>query len=272
MSGSFGTWLVAMQSLFGREITAALKASITTGAMPFTLIGLSAAYGVLHAAGPGHGKAVISAYLFATGDTLKKGLMLSTASALLQAVVAIAMVATLGLVLGVTARSMDAVSLILERFSYAAIAAMGLWLMWRKGKSLWAMLRSPDAAPHMHGPDCGHVLMPERNASPSAAFGAIVAGGLRPCTGALLVLVFALAHGAFLLGIAATVAMALGTAVTVAAIATLAVSAKGLAVRLARPDRRSAVLVLRCIEVVAGVAIFVLGASLAIGVSAAALS
>ena len=61
----------------------------------------------------------------------------------------------------------------------------------------------------------------------------IVAVGLRPCSGAIIVLVFALAQGLFWAGVASTFVMGVGTAITVAAIATLAVGAKTVAKRFA---------------------------------------
>jgi len=56
--------------------------------------------------------------------------------------------------------------------------------------------------------------------------------GIRPCTGAILVLVFALTQGLFWAGVAATFAMALGTAITVAVLVTLALGSRELALRL----------------------------------------
>ena len=83
-------WLLAKQSEFYRALSGAIRASKSDGSALWGLFGISFAYGVFHAAGPGHGKAVISAYLFASGETLKKGIVLSFASALVQAVSAIA--------------------------------------------------------------------------------------------------------------------------------------------------------------------------------------
>ncbi len=60
----------------------------------------------------------------------------------------------------------------------------------------------------------------------------VLSVGVRPCTGAILVLVFAFAQGLFWAGVAATFAMALGTAITVAALASLALGSRELAVRL----------------------------------------
>jgi nickel/cobalt transporter (NicO) family protein len=85
---------------------------------------------------------------------------------------------------------------------------------------------------------------------------AIVAVGLRPCSGAILVLVFALAQGLFWAGVAATFVMGLGTALTVATIATFAVGAKGLARRFARRNSGYGAVLLRGLE--AGAAALVL--------------
>jgi nickel/cobalt exporter len=90
---------------------------------------------------------------------------------------------------------------------------------------------------HVHDEHCGHSHgpLPSELAGPGGwqrGIGAIFAVGLRPCSGAILVLVFALAQGLFWAGIAATFVMGLGTAITVASIAVLAVSARGVARRM----------------------------------------
>ena len=79
-----------------------------------------------------------------------------------------------------------------------------------------------------------------RPAAGGAAFTAIVAVGLRPCSGAIIVLVFALAQGLFWAGVAATFVMGLGTAITVAVIATLAVGARAGREAWRRPSRAPA--------------------------------
>jgi len=261
-AGSVFGWILAQQSAFYNALSAAVRAAASNGSEAWGLVALGLAYGVFHAAGPGHGKAVISAYLFATGETVRRGITLSIASALLQAVAAVALVATLALVVGATARTMDAVTLNLERASYALIALIGAALTWRKGRDFVHALRGGS---HVHSATCSHALAPEPAGGGRSAFGAVLAVGIRPCTGALIVLVFALAQGAFLAGVAATFAMAIGTAATVGAIATLAVLAKGLAVRLASPESTAAVAAFRALETLVGVLIFFFGASLLVG-------
>ena len=91
-------------------------------------------------------------------------------------------------------------------------------------------------------------------------FGAIFAVGLRPCSGAILVLVFALAQGLFWAGIAATFVMGLGTAITVAAIAVLAVSARGVARRISGASDGGGALIMRGIEFAAAGLVLLFGA------------
>ena len=94
---------------------------------------------------------------------------------------------------------------------------------------------------------------------------AIVAVGLRPCSGAIIVLVFALAQGLFWIGVASTFVMGLGTAITVAAIATLAVGARGLAGKLAKAKPGAGVIILRGLETAAALVIVLFGAALLTG-------
>jgi len=148
----------------------------------------------------------------------------------------------------------------------------GAWLLWRKGRALWGLVAArfgwPGALVHQHGLDCGHIPLPveEVNATRRNGLGTILAAGFRPCTGAIFVLVFALRQDIYSAGILATFAMALGTAVTVAAIATIAVTAKSLAVRLAAPESFAAVLALRLAEAGLAALVLVLGLVLLTGV------
>jgi nickel/cobalt exporter len=79
-------WLLAKQATFYRALAGLIRAAKTNGSAYWGLMGISFAYGIFHAAGPGHGKAVISSYLLANEETWRRGIVLSFASALLQAV------------------------------------------------------------------------------------------------------------------------------------------------------------------------------------------
>ena len=245
-------WIMSQQVAFERQMSGAVRAIRMTGAGFWTLAAISFAYGVLHAAGPGHGKAVVAAYMIANERALKRGLVISGLASLLQGFVAIAIVGVLALLLNATAQRMRDAAQWVEMASFAGIAAFGAFLAWRKGRALLTILRPPAPTPasrfvceavegdesHVHGPDCGHFHMPDPRDLGKKSFSwrdaalTVITAGSRPCSGAILVLVFSLAQGIFWAGMAATFAMALGTAITTGALATMAVLAKDLALRL----------------------------------------
>ena len=229
----FGALILSWQSGFYREMTAALKALGEDGTALRALLGVGFAYGVFHAAGPGHGKAVIAAWIIADDRSLKRGLALSLAAALLQALVAIMLVLVLTIALKATAATMGQATRLVELASFAAVGAVGLAVLWRKAGALAAVsgTGTPDLA-------CDHVHLPgpevlDRLGSWRAMAGVVLAAGLRPCSGALIILVFALANGLLWAGVAATFAMALGTALTTGALAAFAVLFKRAALSLA---------------------------------------
>lgn len=88
----------------------------------------------------------------------------------------------------------------------------------------------------------------------------MLAVGLRPCSGALIVLTFALLNGLYLGGILSVFAMSIGTAITVSALACLAVGAKDVAIRYSGSG--SAVRVTNGIEIFGALCVFVIGALL----------
>src|SRR3954470_1213320 len=132
-----GAWILAVQGGFYRSLQAAVLALKTDGAALGPLAGIGFAYGVFHAAGPGHGKAVIAAYLVSSERTLVKGFAMSLAAALVQALVAVALVGSAALLLHATAAAMSQATSAVEIASFAAVAALGALLVWRKaGKAL----------------------------------------------------------------------------------------------------------------------------------------
>ena len=273
-------WILAQQQHFDLLMRQAVRAIRSDPSALWQLCGVAFLYGVFHAAGPGHGKAVLGAYLVANERALKRGLVMAALAALLQALVAIALVCGLALLLGATAQAMRGAAQAVELFSYAAIALVGALLAWRKGVALWREWRGPtqpvsrfacvaaDDAGHVHGAECGHVHMPDpallggTRFSWRAAAGTIVAAGLRPCSGALLVLVFSAAQGILYAGVTATLAMAAGTAITTGALAFLAVHAKMFAQRLTMTRGTRGMLALRGLELSAALAVLLLGLGL----------
>jgi nickel/cobalt exporter len=301
--GGFAGWILREQAQFYRMLSGTIRAAKTDGSAAYTLMGISFAYGIFHAAGPGHGKAVISSYLVANNETWKRGIALSFAAAVVQSITAVVIVAIAAVILGATAHVMGVTVRVVEMVGYVLIVLIGLRLLWVKGRAFLKLWRAGRDETHHHGHDhshdrhqshhqshdhhhlghahhhhdhdddghaWGHAHAPE----PSELKGrdwlkrglsAVIAVGLRPCSGAIIVLVFALAQGLFWIGVASTVVMGLGTAITVATIATLAVAARGVASRFAKTKPGAGMLLLRGVEVAAACAIVVFGVALLTG-------
>jgi nickel/cobalt transporter (NicO) family protein len=259
-ASGIGAVLVGLQDRFMRALQAALTALDAGAGTVWPLVGLGFAYGVAHAAGPGHGKAVIAGYLVASDRAVRRGLALSLAAALVQALVAVALVAVGRFVLGATAAGMTRAGTLVETAGFAAVALIGLALTWRKASGLARLLAGDaDAA---CGPGCGHAVTPRANPTWRESAGVVLAAGLRPCAGAVLLLVLAASRGSFGAGVLGVFAMALGTAITTGALAALAVGAKGLALRLAGGRPGLAAVAVSGLELVAGAFVLVIGVSL----------
>jgi len=243
-AGGIAGMISTLQSLFSARIIAGLKEFAQSSEAVWGVLGVSFIYGVIHAAGPGHGKAVIAAYVLASQTALKRGIAMAMAAALLQALVAIALVGLFSIALHTTAANLSSMAGQIERISFAAVALVGAWLLWHKAGRL-AVLVLPQQIQHHdhhHHDDhhhdescgCGHShapVVPQEAGLREMAL-AVLAAGIRPCSGAILVLVFALAQGLFSVGVAAALVMALGTALTTSVLACLSVLARHTASRL----------------------------------------
>ena len=236
--GWFDQWtgqIAIWQSHFYRQLTTAVRAWKADGLQAWWLLVLSLAYGVFHALGPGHGKAILSAYVVANRETMKNGAILAFVASLVQALVAIALVGVAAGILNVTGAVLNEVTAYLELVAYALLVLLGAWLVYKHAlKPILGLARSQQGD-HHHNHDhhdhanCGHSHFPapEQVAGQLSwrkAWGAILAIGLRPCSGAILVLVFALSQQFFMAGVAAALAMGLGTGITVAMLALTSLS------------------------------------------------
>lgn len=243
-------WVREKQQEFYGSMSGALRnirtGSTTTAA--WTLMLLSFGYGIFHAAGPGHGKTVISAWLLATEHELKRGVVIAFLSSVIQAVVAIVLISVLLLVVASAGKTAKDMAGFLESASYAMIGAMGLYLIWTAVRPHGhhehhghGHHHHGHEEAHVHDEHCGHVHVPEAKQlrgewSFTKAFSLAFAVGIRPCTGSLLVLILANALGIYWAGVASTLVMAVGTFLTVSVIAAIAVYSKKLAMRLAARD------------------------------------
>ena len=279
-------WMSVKQQNFYASMSNSIRQmkSANPSKAAWTLLTISFLYGIFHAAGPGHGKIVVTGWLLATENELKRGIAIAFLSAMFQALTAIVAVSAIFLfVQGATAMAKN-VAGFLESVSYLMIAGMGLYLLWNgwsstrpKPASVSAAAAGPfelvsrpgSGADHIHDETCGcgHAHVPAASAvrgdwSWSRAVAMAFAVGIRPCSGAILVLVASYTLGLFWAGVISTLAMGLGVFITISTIATLAVYAKSTALRLTSADSLWTRLAVKWGKIAIGATIAGLGALL----------
>ncbi len=262
---SFLGWIYSEQKAFHKVLVQNIssyadRAGISTG---FAIVAGSFLYGVFHAAGPGHGKVILSTYLLSQPEKVTKSVTLAVVSSLVQGIVAIVLVYGLFYVFGLVSRDMKWAVAWSERLAFGLVIALGLVLVWRSMKGA-GFFRRPKLDLHDHGhahdhehshhhhhsddhphhrdehgvcSTCGHAHVPsaeqvDKAADLRTALGIIFSIGMRPCTGAVLVLVFARFAGIPWAGVMAVVAMSMGTAITVTALAVLSVKMRDTAMNI----------------------------------------
>lgn len=218
-----------------------------------TLAGFSLIYGVIHAIGPGHGKIVITTYLATHPSRLKSSLKLTFASAIVQGLVAILLVSVVLGVLQLSSRQLHQSSFWMERGSFILVMLLGLLLCWRALKRVWQTIKSLRHAPamkihslspmgsetHVHDEHCGcgHQHVPsdqqlQAGGDLRTQIAIVLAMGLRPCSGAIMVLLFSKVIGVYSWGVISAITMAIGTSLTVSLIGVLVFYSRALAVKL----------------------------------------
>lgn len=208
-----------------------------------TLLLFSFIYGVLHALGPGHGKVVITTWLATHPSKLKPAIGLTLASSLLQGLVAILLVVVVLSLLALPARQLHLSGYWLEKGSYLLVGVLGLLLCWRALKRLRQLLQAPKfrafTPHHVHHDNCGcgHQHLPTQSQLQNggdwrARLVIVLSMGMRPCSGAIMVLLFSKVIGVFAWGVASALAMAAGTSLTISGLALLVHGFRQLAVKL----------------------------------------
>ncbi len=269
------------------------------------LMALSMGYGVFHALGPGHGKAVVATYLLTHRAALTRGLIMTASAALLQGVVAIVMVTVLVLGFGWLTREAMASTVWVEQASFAAVTALGLWLMVRAGRVLWQLRTTATLPPSCHATPSSplqwapvqhtgnNALAPTNHVSHGPChcgrthhidpmtsgrhwremMAAVLSIGLRPCSGAVMVLGVAAMLGFWWAGVLAVLAMSAGTALSTSLLAALTVLARARMAHLVqRPGTRSPLGLGYILALLGGALITLLGMALLINAPDAALS
>ncbi|HXP75870.1 MAG TPA: hypothetical protein VN823_17135 [Stellaceae bacterium] len=172
------------------------------------ILGLAFLYGVLHAVGPGHGKAVVAGYFVANRARWTSGIAMGSLISLIQGASAIALVGLLAVIL--QWRQFDVLdrATLVEFVSYGLIAVLGAVMFYR----------AVTGRGHAHAHE-GHDVHDGHGHEPRALDRRlIIATGLTPCASAIIILLFSLANEALPVGIAAVASLSLGMAITVSAV------------------------------------------------------
>lgn len=238
---SLTIWVNQKQVILSKTLTSYLQQFKKTNDYTFAvmMIGLSFLYGLVHAAGPGHGKVVVSSYIMANNQTMRRGIFLSFLSSLVQGTVAVSLVAIPALIFNASGTTIKKLGLQFTQFSYILIILLGIYLLYSLLYKKWKNNRSHSskntndhahdhAHTHNHNHDhdhdencgCGHSHIPRAEEVQgkwdlAKIVSLVLSVGLRPCTGALYVLALALIKGVFWIGVLSVYAMALGTAITI---------------------------------------------------------
>lgn len=285
--------ILQAQRQFHRRLADALQRvrNERAAAAAWTLIVTSFLYGLFHAAGPGHGKAILTAYLATQRERMLRGILLSAAAACVQGLVAILLVFGLTMLAGWAARDTQSAVRWAEQFSFALVALLGGYLLYRSAKGLWHIVAG-GAAHHDHGHNhghdhahdghahhdhhypgddhCGHAHMPTPDQMDSARdframAGVVLSIGIRPCSGAVLVLAVANLFGIAWAGVAAVAAMSFGTALAVATLAMVVLTARRLVTTLLTTDGKAIAVAGQGFAFVGGAVILALGLTLLAG-------
>lgn len=246
--------MIKAQRAYLAEMRAAVRALKAGDAAALaTLLGGAFLYGVLHAVGPGHGKAVIASYVLADGATLRRGLAVTALSSVAQGASAVLLVGILAAVIGLGRGQVEHGAWIVEIGATALLVLLGLVQAFRAARGghdhdhghhhhpgpSQAASKDHGHHDHHHHAHCGHDHAPPPSDGRSMLAVALTVG-IRPCTGAIVLLLFCLVQGVFVAGIAGAFAMAAGTGITVAILAIGAVYGRRLIGGVAEATDRAA--------------------------------
>ncbi len=248
-SRGIGALLVDFQRSANREIARHLQAIRDGQGSGPLLAGLLLAflYGAVHAAGPGHGKLAVVGYFLSREARIVRGLAMGAQIAVLHVISAVVVVGLADLLLRRSFGGAPAEIPAVRIASYALIVAIGLAMLARAGRRLLGFPAghahasagaSEHGDGHHHAPGCGCGA----HARPAEGGLLALAVGLVPCTGSLLILLWALANDILAAGLALVAAIALGMAITMGGLGLASVWARGFVLDRFERSHRTALL------------------------------
>ena len=255
-------------------VTQSLQGSRTLAGL-LLVLGLSLAYGVFHAAGPGHGKTVVSSYFVANEPKVSQVLLVGNLIALVHALSALTVVLVLSFVVrGFLSSGVDQANGYIQKVSFALIAGIGLYLLVQRIRG--RAHHHGHFHAHDHGSEEGHGHAEEHSHEHGHELALSGRRGLRnllvialpagmiPCPGAIAVIVFALSLHMFWVSVISVAAMSVGMGITISVAALLVVLAKRGALRLFAGGGERQTTVRRVVEIAGAAILFLFGSLLLI--------
>jgi ABC-type nickel/cobalt efflux system permease component RcnA len=227
-------------------VTRSLQGSRTAGGFLLVLL-LSLAYGIFHAAGPGHGKTVVSSYFLANDARIRHGIIVGNFIAVVHALAALAVVLLLYFVIrGVFSTGVEQANRYIQIASFGLIAALGAFVLVQRIRGIV----------HHHGHEGGQ----PREVSLRGLIAVAVPAGMIPCPGAVAVILFALSLNMLWVSVLSVVSMSIGMGLTISFTALIVVVAKrGVIGAFSGGKPRRSALVRRILETGGAAILFLFG-------------
>ncbi len=248
-------WAINLQRTMVRDM-ARHMAEIRDGVGTWPLmvgIGFAFLYGVLHTLGPGHGKTIVASYFVGRDARVARGLLMGVQIAITHVISAVALVFLVDITFRQLLGGEPAESWWIRLFSFSLIALIGAFMLVRA-------IRGSSANTEHDGHGHGHAHIHTHHAHDGRQQGLLaILAGLVPCTGAILIMLFALANGIVLAGVAMVVAISAGMALTMAGIGVAAILVRRVALMMTGESPKRGYILARTLEFAAALAIMAIG-------------
>jgi nickel/cobalt transporter (NicO) family protein len=200
-------------------ITRSLQGSRSLSGLLFVML-ISLVYGMFHAAGPGHGKTIVSSFFLANEAKLRHSIAIGYLIAVVHALAALAVVLILYYIIrGLFSVGIEQADHYIQLVTFGIIAVLGAVM-------LVGRIRGTAHHHHMHAEEVrGGITMRK-------LVGIAVPAGVIPCPGAVAVILFALSLHMVGVSVLSVVFISIGMGVTISVTGAIVILAKRGAVKV----------------------------------------
>jgi len=194
-------------------ITRSLQGSRSLAGLLFVML-ISLVYGMFHAAGPGHGKTIVSSFFLANDAKLRHSIVVGYLIAVVHAVAALAVVLILYYVIrGLFSTGVEQADHYIQLVAFGILAVLGAFML---------VGRIRGTAHHHHD----HAEDKDGGLTMRSLLGIALPAGAIPCPGAVAVILFALSLHMLGVSVLAVISISIGMGVTISLTGALVILAK----------------------------------------------